>query len=247
MTVILTIVLGIAGSLLAAEFFGSCPWLTEALLSRAAHRLPKVHRERYVAEWDAELDYMRSRCGNLTILFWAVSVYLSSRRLASEVRDLRLATSRRKTYQLPLFRFTEPGTGMDVIDIPTVIRQLSDDEEEHVVQPDKELGPTQANPRERRRDGKTAEPRSPILPVAEPFVLMVPRGSDSDGMRRFFSEIESVHGKLGKRTNITLGQLTALVRRQTDFVRERYHVDAVSFRVDVIDGRVKLRAKPIRE
>lgn len=208
MTVILTIVLGIAGSLLAAEFFGSCPWLTEALLSRAAHRLPNVHRERYVAEWDAELDYMRSRCGNLTILFWAVSVYLSSRRLASEVRDLLLATPRRKTYQLPLFRFTEPGTGMDVIDIPTVIRLLSDDDEEHVEQPDKELGPTQANPRERRRERKTAESRN-LTESYTTYMLMVPRGSDSDDMRRFYNEIETVHEKLGKSTRITLGQLTA--------------------------------------
>jgi len=30
-------------------------------------------------------------------------------------------------------------------------------------------------------------------------------------------------------------------------VRERYNVDVVGFRVDVVDGKVKLKAKPIQE
>jgi len=97
---------------------------------------------------------------------------------------------------------------MDVIDIPTVIRLLSDDDEEHVEQPDKELGPTQANPRERRRERKTAESRN-LTESYTTYMLMVPRGSDSDDMRRFYNEIETVHEKLGKSTRITLGQLTA--------------------------------------
>ena len=55
------------------------------------------------------------------------------------------------------------------------------------------------------------------------------------------------HQKLGKQSNISFEQLAAMVRKQSDIVRERYHVDAVAFRVDVVDGKVKLKAKPVQE
>ena len=38
-----------------------------------------------------------------------------------------------------------------------------------------------------------------------------------------------------------------MVQKQSDLVREKYHVDVVAFRVDVVDGKVKLKAKPIQE
>ena len=47
--------------------------------------------------------------------------------------------------------------------------------------------------------------------------------------------------------NITIEQLKSMVQKQSDLVREKYHVDVVAFRVDVVDGKVKLKAKPIQE
>jgi len=38
-----------------------------------------------------------------------------------------------------------------------------------------------------------------------------------------------------------------MVEKQSETVRERYNVDVVGFRVDVVDGKVKLKAKPIQE
>lgn len=38
-----------------------------------------------------------------------------------------------------------------------------------------------------------------------------------------------------------------MVQKQSDLVRSKYHVDVVGFRVDVVDGKVKLKAKPIQE
>ena len=42
-------------------------------------------------------------------------------------------------------------------------------------------------------------------------------------------------------------QLKSMVQKQSDLVRAKYHVAAVAFRVDVVDGKVKLKAKPIQE
>ena len=40
-------------------------------------------------------------------------------------------------------------------------------------------------------------------------------------------------------------QLRQMVEKQSELVRSKYHVDVVGFRVDVVDGKVKLKAKPI--
>ena len=45
----------------------------------------------------------------------------------------------------------------------------------------------------------------------------------------------------------TLQRLRAMVEKQSEQVRERYNVNVVGFRVDVVDGKVKLKAKPIQE
>ena len=62
-----------------------------------------------------------------------------------------------------------------------------------------------------------------------------------------YTEIEREHVKLGRLPSITFEQLTAMIQKQSDLVRERYHVNAVGFRIDVVDGKVKLKAKPIQE
>jgi len=72
-------------------------------------------------------------------------------------------------------------------------------------------------------------------------------GSNGDDIRKLYKEIEREHVKLGRMPNITFEQLTSMVQKQSDLVRERYHVNAVAFRVDVVDGKVKLKAKPIQE
>jgi hypothetical protein len=41
--------------------------------------------------------------------------------------------------------------------------------------------------------------------------------------------------------------LAAMVQKQTDLVRARYNVHTVAFRVETIDGKVKLKAKPLQD
>lgn len=113
----------------------------------------------------------------------------------------------------------------------------------------------------RRRKAALTEPAEPHpsrtptpLPMprvtsaaAEPYVVKMTPGSNGDEIRKLYTEIEREHVKLGTLPSITFEQLTAMIQKQSDLVRERYHVNAVGFRVDVVDGKVKLKAKPIQE
>jgi hypothetical protein len=108
----------------------------------------------------------------------------------------------------------------------------------------------------RRKAALTEEPAPPPPPPppssrvtsapADPYVKMTP-ASNGDDIRKLYNEIEREHMKLGKTSNVTFEQLTSMVQKQSDLVRERYHVNTVAFRVDVVDGKVKLKAKPIQE
>lgn len=83
-------------------------------------------------------------------------------------------------------------------------------------------------------------------PRSDPYVKLAP-GSNGEEVKRLYSAIEKEHLKLGKLPTITLDQLKSMVQKQSELVREKYHVAVVGFRVDVVDGKVKLKAKPIQE
>src|SRR5947207_84438 len=106
----------------------------------------------------------------------------------------------------------------------------------------------------RRRKAALTAPSPSAPPPArvtssqpDPYVVKVTPGSNGEEIRKLYDEIEKEHMKLGKRPSLSIEQLAAMVRKQSDVVRERYHVAAVAFRVDVVDGKVKLKAKPIQE
>ncbi len=82
--------------------------------------------------------------------------------------------------------------------------------------------------------------------AADPYVKMTP-GSNGEQVRKLFEEITRAHVDLGKLSNVTLDQLTAMVQKQTELVRSKYNVNTVAFRVETIDGKVKLKAKPLQD
>jgi hypothetical protein len=111
----------------------------------------------------------------------------------------------------------------------------------------------------RRQAAMSAEPDSPRPAApppparesvtsagADPYVRLT-RGSNGEEIKRLYSQIEQEHQKLGKASNVTYEQLAAMVQKQSEVVRSKYQVDAVAFRVDVVDGKVKLKAKPLQE
>jgi hypothetical protein len=72
-------------------------------------------------------------------------------------------------------------------------------------------------------------------------------GANGEQIRQLFAAIEREHQKLGKLPNLTLEQLALMVQKQTEIVRDKYHVHTVAFRVETVDGKVKLKAKPLQD
>ena len=89
-------------------------------------------------------------------------------------------------------------------------------------------------------------PRPVTSSPADPYVKLAP-GSNGAEIRKLYDEIERQHLKLGKLPPVSYDQLAAMVQKQSDAVRSRYHVHIVAFRVETVDGKVKLKAKPIQE
>jgi len=89
-------------------------------------------------------------------------------------------------------------------------------------------------------------PRPVTSNPADPYVMVTP-GTNGVEIRRLYAEIERQHLKLGKLPPVSFDQLAAMVQKQSEAVRSRYHVQTVAFRVETIDGKVKLKAKPVQE
>ena len=109
----------------------------------------------------------------------------------------------------------------------------------------------------RRRQAAMAAPPPPPPPPSiaqvrgtstqvDPYVRMAP-GANGEQIRRLHEAIERAHGEMGKASNISLEQLAATVQKQADLVRTKYNVNTVAFRVETIDGKVKLKAKPLQD
>lgn len=80
----------------------------------------------------------------------------------------------------------------------------------------------------------------------DPYVK-VATGTNGEEIRRLYEQIEEQHLRLGKLTPVTIEQLNVMVQKQSEAVRSKYNVNAVAFRVETVDGKVKLKAKPLQE
>lgn len=77
--------------------------------------------------------------------------------------------------------------------------------------------------------------------------VKVAQGTNGEEVRQLFEQIKQENSKLGKANNVTFEQLSAMVQKQSEMVRSRYNVNAVAFKVETVDGKVKLKAKPLQE
>jgi hypothetical protein len=117
---------------------------------------------------------------------------------------------------------------------------------------EREEGPMDFRRRQAALDGPLPV-ESPVPPAprvtsapADPYVKVAP-GTNGEEIRRLYAEIEREHQKLGKPPSVTLEQLGQMVQKQSEVVRARYHVNAVAFRIETVDGKVKLKAKPLQD
>jgi len=112
----------------------------------------------------------------------------------------------------------------------------------------------------RRRAAALAEPSTPPPPAetARPAAarvtssngetyVKVAAGTNGDGLKKLYDQLQQEHSKLGKNSPITIEQLSEMVEKQSEVVRSRYNVNAVAFRVETVEGKVKLKAKPLQE
>lgn len=120
---------------------------------------------------------------------------------------------------------------------------------------EREEGPLEFNRRQAAMTRAPEEREAPARPVeaprvtsgkADPYVRVTP-GSNGEEVRKLYEQIEREHLKLGKLPPVTLDQLSSMVQKQSEAVRSKYHVSTVAFRVETIDGKVKLKAKPMSE
>jgi hypothetical protein len=104
----------------------------------------------------------------------------------------------------------------------------------------------------RRQSAMSASPAPPPPPPrvtsaqVDPYVRVAP-GTNGEEIRRLYEQIEREHVKIGKMPSVTLEQLAQMVQKQTEMVRARYNVHTVAFRVETVDGKVKLKAKPLQD
>jgi len=121
---------------------------------------------------------------------------------------------------------------------------------------EREEGPLDYRMRQRAlntRPEQTPAPSAPPPPPPrvtsdrpDPYVKMAP-GANGEQIRRLYELVEREHLKLGKAPNVTMEQLASMVQKQSETLREKYHVNSVAFRVETIDGKVKLKAKPLQD
>jgi hypothetical protein len=80
----------------------------------------------------------------------------------------------------------------------------------------------------------------------DPYVKIA-AATNGEEIQHLYDRIRDEHLKQGKLPPVTVEQLGSMVRRQAEIVRTKFSVDTVAFRVETIDGKVKLKAKPIQE
>ena len=118
---------------------------------------------------------------------------------------------------------------------------------------EREEGPMEFRRRKAALEAAPTPPPPPPPPQprvtsngADPYVKVTP-GTNGEAIRRLHDQIEREHLKMGKASPVTVEQLTQMVEKQTEAVRSKYHVSTVAFRVETVDGKVKLKAKPLQE
>jgi hypothetical protein len=115
---------------------------------------------------------------------------------------------------------------------------------------EREEGPLDFRRRQALLEGpaRTPEPPRPTVTSApaDPYVKMTP-GANGDQIRRLHEEIERANAAMGKSNTVSVEQLAAMVQKQSELVRSKYNVNTVAFRVETVDGKVRLKAKPLQD
>lgn len=116
---------------------------------------------------------------------------------------------------------------------------------------EREEGPMNFRERQRAMQAQPPEP-PPAEPERRPHVTQRPDDSyvrvastsNGEAMGEIHRQVAEANRALGK-ASPTVEQVAALVAKQAEQLRGRYNVDSIAFRVETVDGKVKLKAKPV--
>lgn len=112
-----------------------------------------------------------------------------------------------------------------------------------------EEGPTDYRKRSAmlRQPVQAPPPPSPVTSVDPDSYVRVGSNGNGQAMLELLSQINDANRKLGKNGAISLEQVSEMVNKQAEALRSRYNVNTIAFKVDINEGKIKLKAKPIQE
>jgi hypothetical protein len=88
-------------------------------------------------------------------------------------------------------------------------------------------------------------PRARVTSDVADSYVQVTASNGNDAMERLHEQLAAANQQLGK-APLPLEQVRAMIQKQADTLRERYGVEAVAFRVEIVDDKIKLKAKPVQ-
>jgi hypothetical protein len=93
----------------------------------------------------------------------------------------------------------------------------------------------------------TPSPEGPTVTSGdgESYVRVTP-AMEPASVAQLYEDIVKAQTALGKRLP-SVDQVGAMVSKQAESLRQRYGVSNIAFRVEIVNGKVKLKAKPLRD
>ncbi|HVT04278.1 MAG TPA: MXAN_5187 C-terminal domain-containing protein [Thermoanaerobaculia bacterium] len=94
----------------------------------------------------------------------------------------------------------------------------------------------------------TPPPRpAPVTSGAPDPYVRVTRSEEGEALKTLHAQILEANQRLGKSSALSLEQVAAMVQKQAQDLRDRFKVETIAFRVETVEGKVKLKARPVQE
>jgi len=88
------------------------------------------------------------------------------------------------------------------------------------------------------------KPKRRVTSADDDAYVKVTASSNGDAIRALHEQIAKANKEVGKSVP-SEAQVASLVHKQIEQMTSRYKTDSVAFRVETVDGKVRLRAKPL--
>lgn len=118
---------------------------------------------------------------------------------------------------------------------------------------EREEGPTDYRRRREALLGPRAEPEAVEKPAPRPVTsdgphpyVQISAVSNGDALKQLQAQINDANRQVGVPREMTIDQVRSMVSKQMEALVQKFGVSTFAMRVDVVDGKVKLKAKPLQ-